>query len=101
MVTPRGVEPPRGHVGLAGLTAADRVLQFASFSFDISVEEIFANWAAGAALVFRPAELPDGAAFSRFVAERGITIADLPTAFWHEWVAALDEGAPFPPSLRL
>ncbi|MFL5386881.1 MAG: amino acid adenylation domain-containing protein, partial [Longimicrobiaceae bacterium] len=90
-----------GHVALAGLTAADRVTQFASFSFDISVEEIFPTWAAGAALVFRPAELPDGAAFSRHCAESGITVADLPTAFWHEWVAAMDEGAPFPASVRI
>ncbi|HEX5725950.1 MAG TPA: amino acid adenylation domain-containing protein, partial [Longimicrobiaceae bacterium] len=33
--------------------------------------------------------------------DQAVTVADLPTAFWHEWVAALDEGVPFPASLRL
>jgi amino acid adenylation domain-containing protein len=96
------VNNARAHAALAKLAPADRVLQFASFSFDISVEEIFPTWAAGAALVFRPAGLPDAAAFSRLVEERGITVVDLPTAYFHEWMQGVDEGAAaFPRTLRL
>src|SRR6218665_1330836 len=39
------------HIARCGLTAADRVLQFASCSFDNSVAEIFPALCAGAALV--------------------------------------------------
>jgi amino acid adenylation domain-containing protein len=62
----------------------DRVLQFASLSFDISVEEIFCALAAGAALVLRDEECVAGpAGFAGFVAAQRITAASLPTAFWH------------------
>ncbi|HEU4455341.1 MAG TPA: amino acid adenylation domain-containing protein, partial [Longimicrobium sp.] len=89
------------HVALVGLRPGDRMLQVASLSFDMSVEEIFPTWAAGATVVFRPADLPDGEGFSRLVEERGITLLDPPTAFFHEWMRALEEGAPFPRTLRL
>jgi len=106
---PKGVVIPHaalanlvdGHAAAAELRPGDRLLQVASVSFDISVEEIFPTWGAGAAVVFRPAELPDGAGFSRLLEEREITVIDPPTALWHEWMRALEEGAPFPPSLRL
>ncbi|HEU0016458.1 MAG TPA: amino acid adenylation domain-containing protein [Longimicrobium sp.] len=86
-----------------GLTAADRVAQIASLGFDISVEEIFPTWAAGGAVVFRPAEVPSyGAGFLRWLADEGVTVLNVPTAFWHAWVADLDAtGAALPPSLRL
>ncbi|UZW58432.1 non-ribosomal peptide synthetase [Lysobacter enzymogenes] len=62
----------------------DRVLQFASLSFDISVEEIFCALAAGAALVLRDDESVAGpAGFAAFVAAQAISVASLPTAFWH------------------
>ena len=72
------------------LRAGDRVLQFTSLSFDISVEEIFPTWACGAALVFRTN--PTLSSFTEFVhwlAEYQVTVLNIPTAFWHEWVAGL------------
>jgi amino acid adenylation domain-containing protein len=90
-------------VPLFGLTAADRVAQISSLGFDISVEEIFPTWAAGGAVVFRPADVPSyGAGFLRWLAEERITVLDLPTAFWHAWVHDLAaSGERPPPSLRL
>jgi amino acid adenylation domain-containing protein len=86
-----------------GISPADRVLQFASLSFDIAVEEIFPTWIAGATLVLRPRGLlPAGPAFTSWLRANRLTVLDLPTAFWHEWVqdlAVLDE--PLPESLRL
>src|SRR5207248_2677696 len=92
---PRGVVVPHRSVVnhvlamacLFELGPADRVLQFASLSFDIAVEEIFPAWATGAAVVFRDEEIPPPAEFARRVEAGGITVLDLPTAYWHAWVA--------------
>lgn len=75
------------HIGLCELSAADRVMQFASFGFDASVEEIFGTLSVGATLVLRPDDMvaPD-AAFFEFLDEHRITVSDVPTAFWHQWV---------------
>ncbi|MDT9002464.1 amino acid adenylation domain-containing protein, partial [Paucibacter sp. APW11] len=79
--------------GLHGLNETDRVLQFASFGFDASVAEIFLALCHGATLVLRPeaVSLPD-AAFAALLGEERITIADLPTAFWHQWAHELAAG---------
>ncbi|MBG6064533.1 non-ribosomal peptide synthetase/MFS transporter [Micromonospora ureilytica] len=85
------------------LTAADRVLQFASLSFDASVEEIFPALTCGAAVVLRDDDMisrPD--LFLDGCAGLGITVLDLPTAYWHDLVAALDRGeATLPATIRL
>ncbi|MFD4639028.1 amino acid adenylation domain-containing protein [Lentzea sp. NPDC058436] len=83
-------------------SAADRVLQFASLSFDTSVEEIFCTLIRGATLVLRDDDMisrPD--LFLDRCGALGITVLDLPTAYWHELVAALDRGdAALPSSIR-
>lgn len=105
---PKGVVAThRGAVNLAraqarawGLTSADRVLQFASLSFDTSVEEIWSTWASGACLVLNPPGCAESVpAFLRFVAEQGITVLDLPTAFWG--MLATDPTVVMPPSVRI
>ncbi|MFF2658537.1 amino acid adenylation domain-containing protein [Kitasatospora sp. NPDC058032] len=105
--TPKGVLVP--HRALAArvawmregyrLTAADRVLQYASLSFDTCAEEVFPALAAGATLVVAQA----GAALPDQLAEptaAGLTVLDLPTPYWHQLVADLD-ATPWPASLRL
>ncbi|MFD4786142.1 amino acid adenylation domain-containing protein [Streptomyces sp. NPDC058459] len=86
-----------------GLSRADRVLQFASLSFDASVEEIFPPLTVGAAVVVRDDDMisrPD--VFLDRCAGLGITVLDLPTAYWHELVGALDRGeATFPATVRM
>jgi amino acid adenylation domain-containing protein/non-ribosomal peptide synthase protein (TIGR01720 family) len=70
-----------------GLCSEDRVLQFASISFDVSVEEIFPTWLSGATLVIRPAGvLATGKEFLQFIQKQQLTVLNLPTAYWHEWV---------------
>ncbi|HEX2095689.1 MAG TPA: amino acid adenylation domain-containing protein [Longimicrobiaceae bacterium] len=79
---------------LYGITPADRVLQFASLSFDASAEEIYPALLGGAALVLRTGEmLASAATFLERVERWGVTVLDLPTAYWHELVAELQRGA--------
>ncbi|MEU4831224.1 amino acid adenylation domain-containing protein [Streptosporangium sp. NPDC023615] len=78
-----------------GLGPHDRVVQFASLSFDTHAEEIYPALVAGARLELLPdggVSLPDRLG--------GVTVLDLPTAYWHALVDEIDE-IPWPPSLRL
>ncbi|WP_433362612.1 amino acid adenylation domain-containing protein [Streptosporangium sp. CA-115845] len=83
-----------------GLTCGDRVVQFASLSFDAHVEEVFPALAAGATLVL----LPDGAtSLPDLLASpegEAVTVLDLPTAYWHSLAEEPGETA-WPASLRL
>ena len=85
------------------LTPRDRMLQFCSISFDITIEELFVTWTSGAAVVFKSGDTPLAVPELMVWAERqGITILDLPTAYWHEWVHQLPElERPYPASLRV
>ncbi|HYO14676.1 MAG TPA: amino acid adenylation domain-containing protein [Thermoanaerobaculia bacterium] len=68
------------------LGSADRVLQFASPSFDVWIEETVPPLVAGATLVLRGTELWEPAWFLDRARELGLTVIDLPTAYWHQWV---------------
>lgn len=62
----------------------DRILQFASICFDTSVEEIYPCLVNGATLVLRTNEMIGSAqAFLESSQAWGITVWNLPTAFWH------------------
>ncbi len=86
-----------------GLDRRDRMLQFASFSFDTSVEEIFTCLTGGGTLVLRNnAMLGSASLFLKTCWDWGITILSLPTAFWHELVVWLEqEQLSLPPTLRM
>ncbi len=88
---------------MCGVGESDRMLQFCSVSFDIAIEEMFTIWIGGGTLVFRTAEMslvvPE---FLAWVERQKITILDLPTAYWHEWVHNFAElKRQVPPSVRL
>ena len=85
-----------------GLQSGDRVLQFASLSFDISIEEIFSAWMAGATLVLREAGMNLSAQEFMAGCERySISWISLPTAWWHELCASFaSEQLTLPPALR-
>jgi len=96
--TPKGVMVQHGslanYVQAANaayeIVPADRVLQFASFSFDASAEEIFVSLTSGATLVLRDGDVPkDPVEFLRECREKKLTVLDLPTAYWHELVSHL------------
>ena len=95
--TPKGVMVEHGalanlvgwHLDAFSLSPADRVPQFASPAFDVSIGEIWASLAAGATLVVPdddlrlvPARLAD------WLGARAITVADLPTGIVEELLAA-------------
>jgi len=73
------------------LSNGSRVLQFASLNFDISIEEMFVAFAAGATLVLRgPGAVPDVRSYLKFLAERSISWVSLPTAYWNEIASELN-----------
>jgi amino acid adenylation domain-containing protein len=85
------------------LAPGDRVLQFSSFGFDVAAEEIFPTLASGAALVLRSdVGLDSFRDFGEFLRTRCVTVANLPSSYWHEWVSYLSSsGGALPPTLRL
>jgi amino acid adenylation domain-containing protein len=90
-----------GATGRYGVTAADRVLQFAPLHFDASVEEVFVTLCAGATLVLRGDDMLDVPALLAGCDRYGITVLDLPTAYWHELAHALSTGVvALPAALR-
>lgn len=81
----------------------DRILQFASVSFDTAVEEIYPCLCIGATLILRTEKwLTSISGFVEYCQQFKITILDLPTAYWHQMVADLNHNNwQFPSSLRL
>jgi len=72
-----------------GLSGADRMLQFASFNFDASLDQLVAPLLSGAAVVLRPEQVWSPAEVDRHIASLGLTVVNFPTAYWHllagEW----------------
>ena len=109
--TPKAVEIP--HVSLVNfvfssiatfeLQPSDRMLQFASLSFDTAVEEIFPCLVAGATLVLRTDQmLGTASVFLQHCEEWKITVLDLPTVYWHELTENIFSGnLKLPDGLRL
>ncbi|MEU4493324.1 amino acid adenylation domain-containing protein [Streptomyces sp. NPDC023998] len=108
---PKPVVTPRRAIAAAvsslgqflGLNDGDRVLQFASLNWDTCFEEILPALTTGAALVFDHAA--HAGSFARFldvIDRQRISVVDLPTAYWHEWVRHLiREWRSLSPSLRI
>jgi amino acid adenylation domain-containing protein/thioester reductase-like protein len=86
-----------------GIKPCDRMLQFASISFDAAVEEIFLTLSQGATIVLRtPEMLRSVPTFLKACQDAEITILDLPTAFWHQICAELAaSNVQLPPQIRL
>jgi amino acid adenylation domain-containing protein len=66
------------------LDASDGVLQFASLSFDVSLEEILPTLIVGAKLVVMGTDVWHPAEFHRKISEFGLTVLNLPSAYWQE-----------------
>ncbi|KUG43850.1 Non-ribosomal peptide synthetase [Pseudomonas savastanoi pv. fraxini] len=64
------------------LRESDRVLQFATHSFDGFVEQFYPPLCRGAAVVLRDKRLWDSTTFHQAIVEHGVTLADLPAACW-------------------
>jgi amino acid adenylation domain-containing protein/thioester reductase-like protein len=84
-----------------GTLASDRILQFASTSFDAAIEEIFLALTGGATLLLRPADMLSSIpAFLHICEQLQVTVLDLTTAFWHRICAELPQ-IHLPASIRL
>ena len=83
LVVHRGiVNTIQDQVWRLGLSSADRMLQFASVSFDASLFETWNAWLSGAALVIAPpAARNDPAAFLALLRAEQVTVAVLPPSF--------------------
>ena len=80
------------------LGPTDRLMQFASPSFDAAIEEIFPILSVGGTLLLRMADLPEVSALCARAEAEGCTILDLPTSLFHQWMKM---GAGFPAPIRL
>lgn len=74
------------------LSPDDRVLQFATVSFDGFVEQFFPPLAHGACVVLRDLRLWDTTTLLDAINRHGVTVADLPAAYWR--LLALERRAP-------
>ena len=74
------------------LSPEDRVLQFATFSFDGFIEQFFPPLAQGACVVLRDLRLWDTATLLDEINRHGVTVADLPAAYWR--LLALERRGP-------
>ena len=76
------------------ITSVDRVLQFASISFDTHIEEIYPCLLQGGTLVLRNDEMLVSAdAFLTQSAREDLTVISLPTAYWHALTAEVPASA--------
>ena len=71
------------------LTSADRVLQMAAAAVDVSVEEFFGAWFAGACVVMHN---PETETLEAVVVRQRATVLNLPASLWHEWTRDLMTG---------
>ncbi|WP_254564926.1 non-ribosomal peptide synthetase [Oscillatoria sp. HE19RPO] len=86
-----------------GITQRDRLLQFASISFDTSAEEIYPSLTCGATLILRTETMIQSIAeFLHQCQDWEMTVLNLPTAYWHELTARLAaENLTLPPAVRM
>src|SRR5208283_1664846 len=66
------------------LGSSDKVLQYASLSFDLSLEQILPTLVVGATLVMMSTEASDTSEFYKKISECGLTVLNLPTGYWQE-----------------
>jgi len=81
----------------------DRVLQFAPISFDASVDDLYPGLISGSTVVIRTDRMLDSAStFLETCQLWGITVLNLPTAYWHELASEIPvAGVTIPSCLRL
>ena len=73
------------------LSAHDRVLQFASLSFDTALEQLFPTLISGATVILRDTTLWEPHEVLRRLSDLRITVADFPTAYWRQTLQALSQ----------
>jgi len=85
-----------------GIGPADRLLHFASTSFDVSIEQLLPPLLRGAAIVVRGNEVWSPDMVIPQLDRLGVTVANFPTAYWHQWLRfSAQAGKEAPGRLRL
>ncbi|BCL84563.1 amino acid adenylation domain-containing protein [Ktedonobacteria bacterium brp13] len=74
---------------ICDLSEQDRVLQFASFSFDAALEQTFPALLCGATVVMRGATSWGAVELTTALREQQLTFINLPYAFWQQWTQEL------------
>jgi len=82
------------------LSSRDSVLQFASPSFDVSLEEVLPTLIVGARLVIMSSEVCPITDFHKRVSEFGLTVLNVPTGYWQELVREWAELPELIPSIQ-
>ncbi|GAA2526057.1 non-ribosomal peptide synthetase [Winogradskya humida] len=106
---PKGVGISRGSIGAHvqrirrryALGRTDRVLQFAALAFDQSAEQIFPALTCGATLVLPEHGLVAPPVLRALLDRHGVTVANLPPAYFGELLGALEDTSWTPGPLRL
>lgn len=80
------------------LDSNDRVLQFASLNFDTSLEQILPTLITGASLVLKDTEVWSATDFFQKISDLGLTVVNLPTAYWHQLAQAWANATEPPPN---
>ncbi|UMP06749.1 amino acid adenylation domain-containing protein [Amycolatopsis sp. EV170708-02-1] len=84
------------------LTDADSVLQFAGPGFDVFGEEVYPTLLAGARLSIAPDPMPSPTELEEHLHRNQVTVANLPTQYWDQWVHDLEaDPRALPATLRL
>ncbi len=76
----------------------DRVLQFASPSFDVAAEEIYPSLSRGSTVILSPHSPIPPDELSHYVERERLTVLNLPASYWHEWVSELWVAGAAPPA---
>jgi len=86
-----------------GLRNSDRILQFASISFDVAAVEIYPYLSCGATIVLRSQEMLSSVQILLQKCHDGnLTVLSLPTAYWHQLTFELvNANLSLPDSVRL
>ncbi|MCP4419682.1 MAG: amino acid adenylation domain-containing protein, partial [Chloroflexi bacterium] len=72
------------------LTPQDIIMQFSSFSFDASLEQLLPTLMSGAKVVLRHLEVPSVSMFCQQMIDMKMTVVNLPTAYWHHLIQDWD-----------
>ncbi|MCP4664371.1 MAG: amino acid adenylation domain-containing protein, partial [bacterium] len=85
------------------LTAADCTLQVGSFNFDIALEQVLPILISGGRVVLAPEDLWLPSELVDRFRELAVTVADMPTGYWRQWVeeASAGDTPPEPPLSQL
>ncbi len=75
-----------GAISTYQITTKDKILQFSNLTFDASIEEIFCALCCGASLILRTQEMLDPNKLIEFSINHNISIWDLPTAYWRQFI---------------